>query len=128
MHTNPMSPSPSPEFGGTRPAGQGGTQLPLSFDASKFRPDFYAWLAENEAIWHRFVAEANKLWDRGRGHWSARTIIEYLRHETALSEQGGLFKINNNFAPDMARLYADTYPDRASLFETRRQAGSARVA
>lgn len=103
-------------------------QLPLVFDRSKYRADFAAWLLANQAIWLRFCAEADKVWRRGRRHWSARTIIEYLRHETALAEVGGLFKVNNNYAPDLARLYAETYPDRACLFETRLQAGSARAA
>lgn len=104
------------------------TQMPLLFDASKFRADFSAWLAQNPDIWLRFVAEADKVWRSGRRHWSARTIIEYIRHETALREAGGLLKINNNFAPDLARLYIDSFPERADLFETRRQAGSPRAA
>lgn len=103
-------------------------QMPLVFDRSKYRADFSAWLMANHPIWLRFCAEADKVWRSGRRHWSARTIIEYIRHETALAEQGGLFKLNNNFAPDMARLYAETFPERASLFETRRQAGSPRAA
>jgi len=104
------------------------TQLPLTFDRSKFRNDFASWLAANPAIWDRFCAEADKVWSRGHRHWSARTIIEYLRHETALAEVGGEFKVNNNYAPDMARLYADTFPDRAGLFETRLQHNARRAA
>ena len=102
-------------------------QSSFLFDSSKFRPDFAAWLLANVSIWNRFCIEADKVWGRGRRHWSARTIIEYLRHETALREAGD-FKVNNNYAPDMARLYADTFPDRASLFETRLVKTSKRAA
>lgn len=120
-----MSPtSPDTRRGASNPAGQGGT-----LSGSQFRPDFSAWLLANQAIWLRFCAEAEKVWLRGRRHWSARTIVEYLRHETALQEVGdGMFKINGNYVPDLARLYLLTYPERAELFETRRQCGSARAA
>lgn len=103
-------------------------QQAFAFDASKFSPEFAEWLAANTHIWTRFCGEAHCIWNSGRRHWSARTIIEYLRHETALTEVGGEFKINNNYAPDMARLFADTFPDRASLFSTRHMPGSARAA
>lgn len=92
----------------------------------KYRPDFASWLLANGHIWTRFCAEADRVWTRGRRHYSARTLIEYIRHETALSEIGGDFKVNNNYAPDLARLYADTFPDRADLFEFREQRNSAR--
>ncbi len=82
-----------------------------------FRPEFDAWLAANWLLWRRFEAEALKI-ARRRQHWSARTIIEYLRHETGLREDGE-FKVNNNAAPDCARLFAMLYPMYAKLFEFR---------
>ena len=103
-------------------------QTAFLFDASKYRPDFAEWLVVNHAIWERFCAEANKVWACGRRHWSARTIIEYLRHETELAEVGGDWKIDNNRAPDMARLYQDSFPERAELFSTRLMPTSRRAA
>ena len=103
-------------------------QPSFQFDRSKYRSDFFDWLGDNGHIWGRFCTEADKVWNRGRRHWSARTIIEYLRHETALAEVGGEFKVNNNFAPDLARLYAETYPAHASLFETRVMPNARRAA
>lgn len=82
-----------------------------------FRADFAAWLRENWPIWKAFEREANAVWRNGRRHYSARTIGEYLRHETALREDGE-WKINNNIVPDMARLYGLMYPERG-LFEFR---------
>lgn len=83
-----------------------------------FRPDFLEWLEANFPIWERFEAEANRVYDNGRKHYSARTIIEWLRHETSAREVGGEFKINGNFVPDLARLYSFMYPER-DIFETR---------
>lgn len=103
-------------------------QTAFLFDPSKFRPDFAEWLAANPAIWDRFCAEANKVWARGRRHYSARTLIEFIRHETTLAQVGGEWKIDNNHAPDMARLYQDTFPDRAELFSTRLMPTSRRAA
>lgn len=95
---------------------------------SIFRAGFHAWLRDNRHVWTAFEREANRAWARGRRHYSARTIIEYLRHETALADAGGDFKINGNNVPDLARLYRLVHPERAGLFETRRLAGSERAA
>lgn len=93
-----------------------------------FRPGFAAWLASNRHVWRAFEREANRVWNRGRRHYSARTLIEYLRHETALADDGRDWKLNNNHAPDLARLYRLTHPDRAGLFELRLMPGSERAA
>jgi hypothetical protein len=86
--------------------------------AEMFNPGFAEWLQENPHIWERFKAEADRV-RRRRDHYSARTIVHFLRHETALSEAGGEFKINNNASPDMARLYMATTPGAEAFFETR---------
>ena len=88
----------------------------------QFSDGFLAWLADNPHIWERFVAEANAAWKTGRQHYSARTIWEYIRHETALRSKPGLpmeFKVNNNYCPDVARLYMLVYPARRGFFELR---------
>ena len=97
-------------------------------NADKFRDGFCAWLASNRHVWRAFEREANRIWARGRRHYSARTICEVLRHESALAEVGSEFKIDNNCAPDLARLYALVHPERAGFFQTRLQAGSERAA
>lgn len=97
-------------------------------DRENFLPTFAGWLVENLHVWRAFELEADKVWARGRRHYSARTLIEYLRHESSLSDSGVDWKINNNIAPDLARLYRLRYPARADLFETRCMPGSRRVA
>lgn len=93
-----------------------------------FRSDFLMWLANNASIWIAFEQESSKIWARGRRHYSARTIIEIIRHESTLCEVRSDFKINNDSAPDMARLYGLMHPDRVGFFETRLQAGRERAA
>jgi hypothetical protein len=93
-----------------------------------FRDDFPIWLALNRPVWDAFVREADRIRLRGREHYSARTIIEVLRHESMLAEQGSEWKINNNLAPDLARLYVLRYPDAGDFFEFRVMPGSERAA
>lgn len=86
-----------------------------------FRRDFMDWLYCNYHVWLAFEHEANMIWQRGRRHYSARTIGEYLRHESALREapnQQG-WKVDNDFLPDLARLYMLLYQDRDGFFERR---------
>ena len=84
-----------------------------------FRDDFAEWLGDNWSVWSAFEIESNKVWDSGRHHYSARTIGEFLRHQTMVCEARGEFKVNNNRFPDMARLYALYYPGRDGFFEFR---------
>lgn len=97
-----------------------------------FRPDFHEWLSniENYRIFEAFEREANKVWDSGRPHYSARTIVEYLRHHTMLQERstGLAFKLNGNYAPDLARLYVCYHPERAEFFEFRSGCSAVRAA
>lgn len=88
-------------------------------NAPKFRADFSEWLQKNMQLWERFELEANRVWAAGRVHYSSRTLWEVMRHHTALTECDGDFKLNNNRAPDVARLYLIMYADRAGFFETR---------
>lgn len=111
-------------FGG---AEQGLREI-LQAHAEQFRADFPAWLEENGHVWARFCWEADKLRALGRKHYSARTILEVLRHESALSDADVTFKLNNNHAPDMARLYQLTHAGSDGFFELRVQAGAPRAA
>lgn len=94
----------------------------------QFTLSFAGWLDLNWPIWLAFEREASRIWDRGRRHYSARTIGEWLRHETAMREgpnEHG-FKLNNSVIPDMGRLYALVHPGRDRFFERRVSPTSAR--
>lgn len=88
-------------------------------NADKFTPEFMAFLPENMHVWDAFEREAFKVIRMGFEHYSARTILHYLRHRTAIEERGSVWKLNNNTSPYLARLWALRYPGHADLFEYR---------
>lgn len=86
----------------------------------RFRPDFYDWLKSNLHVWERFEREAARVWNAGRRHYSSRTLWEVMRHETAVrAGNDGEWKLNNDRAPDVARLYLLLNPDKPDFFEVR---------
>jgi len=86
-----------------------------------FRPGFLPWLAQNEPIYRQFERQTLELIDAGWTHFSARTIVEEIRHYTRLREAGACsFKVNGNWAPDLARAFVVRYPQHAHLWEYRR--------
>lgn len=89
--------------------------------ANVFRNDMTEWLSVpvNYIVWSSFVYQANAIWNKGIRHYSARTIGEYLRHHTAMSDSGTDFKLNDWIWPDLARLYMLVHPEREGFFETR---------
>lgn len=94
----------------------------IEANAAKFRDDFGAWLYDNFHIYREFERRANRLWQAGRRHYSARTIMEVVRFETDLREanaESSEWKINNNIIPDCARLYTLIFRSKESLFEFR---------
>lgn len=109
------------------PIDDGALQLARDHSAT-FRDGFLAWLADNLHVWAAFKRHADRVWNRGRRRYSARTIGEVLRHESTLREVGSEWKLNNVVFPDLARLYMLARPDRAGFFETRTPANSERVA
>lgn len=85
----------------------------------KFRPDFADWLKANPVIWMEFDKHATELRQAGRRNFSARTIIEVIRWNSAIRSKGDIFKINNNWAPDLARLFLMLHPEANGLFSLR---------
>lgn len=82
---------------------------------------FTAWLAENEHVWLAFEREALAVWRAGHSRYSARTIVEFLRHHTAITERTGAWKINNNAAPYLARMFEVAHPHIKGFFQQRVQ-------
>jgi hypothetical protein len=87
--------------------------------ASKFRPDFLEYIADNVHVYEAFEAEALKIAARGTKHYSARTIIEVLRHHSALQDTDPVYRINDCWTPHTARLFALMNPQHADLFSFR---------
>lgn len=84
-----------------------------------FPAGFIDWLRDNPHVWDAFVAQALSVVNVGFKHYSARTIIEVLRHHSALTEGSGAWKLNDHTMPYLARLFALIYPQHARLFEFR---------
>ena len=88
-----------------------------------FPSEFLTYLDENAHVYEAFEQEAIKA-AKVRQHYSARTIIEVLRHNSAVSEKGGEWKLNDHHTPYLARLFAINNPAHARLFEFRRAGGA----
>ena len=88
-------------------------------NAEQFTPEFLAYLPENLHVYHAFEHEALQVAARGFHHYSARTIMEVLRHHSALHEVGGQWKIDNDATPYCARLFALMHPHHKDLFTFR---------
>lgn len=108
-----------PEFVKPEPVDRRAQLIALVNASTVYRDGFATWLHDNWNIWLRFEFEAGKLRDRGRKHYSARTIGEYIRHSTALREKKPTFKVNDHAWPDCARLYMEVHPGAAGFFDLR---------
>ncbi len=86
----------------------------------QFTMKFVRFLPDNLHVWAAFEREASVVVQRGFQHYSARTIVHFLRHHTNVREAGGgAWKINNDHSPYLARLWALAHPEHADLFEFR---------
>lgn len=85
-----------------------------------FREDFAAWIDANPDIWEQFKTQALRA-AQFRQHYSARTIVEYIRHSTIHRQVEGPYKINDHCVPDLARLFAGLYPEHDQFFEFRKR-------
>ena len=86
----------------------------------QFVIDFEDWLGDNMHIWYAFEREAQNIRAKGRDHYSARTIVEFLRHHSTISEKGGTWKINSNSIPYLSRLFVLIHPEAKDFFEFRK--------
>lgn len=85
----------------------------------QFRKDFYCWLDSDFHVFEYFEQCALKVWASGFKHYSARTIVEVMRHRSNVREIIGEYKLNDHRTPDMARLYMLLHPEQDGLFEFR---------
>lgn len=88
----------------------------------QFREGFSLWLTENWDLYRRFEEEAVAAASK-RAHYSAYTVIEYLRHETLLRDQDAEFKLNQAWTSSVARLFAHLNPTYQHVFEFRVRKG-----
>jgi hypothetical protein len=89
---------------------------------------FFDWINENWHVYQAFVELAKEGHRKGLRQWSAFAIINVLRWQTSIRESGGQFKVNNNYAPGMARLAMRQFPELRGFFKCRDQLGYDEVA
>ena len=78
-------------------------------------------IIDNLPIFNYAVWETAAVVRAGHTRYGMRTILEVARHNTSLNMLDRDFKINNNAAPDMARVIMCLFPEvPAGFFETRR--------
>lgn len=92
----------------------------IEYNEELFPSEFVTWLENNEHIWEAFARQAKGIADKGVRHYSARTILHFLRHHSVLTETGSEWKINDHHSPYLARLFDLRYPSYAGLFEYRK--------
>ena len=96
------------------------TPLAIALQYSwEFTPKFLAYLPGNIHVYQAFEEQALKVAAAGHRHYSARTIVEVLRHHSALADSSAVWKINDHATPYLARLFALMHPGLAYLFEFR---------
>lgn len=85
-----------------------------------YSDEFRLWLSKNCSIWQGFANKTMMAHAGGHKHrFGAKAILEILRWETFLNDADGVFKINNNYAPDLARLIMDCKPELKGYFRIR---------
>lgn len=87
--------------------------------ADIFPEEFRAWLPANVHVYAAFEREALRVIARGFKHYSSKTVIEFLRHHSALTERDSDWKLNNNHTPYLPRLFDRIHPDHVGLWEYR---------
>lgn len=85
----------------------------------QFSDDFLTWIQDNVHVFHAFAEQVFLVRNKGFKHYSSKTIIEVLRHHSALSEAGVQYKLNNNVTPYLPRLFDLMHPKCAGMFEYR---------
>ena len=70
-------------------------------------------------VYKAFERKANMLWRKGRRHYGGKAIIEVMRYESAISDNGVQFKLNNNDTSTIVRVFQILNLDKADMFETR---------
>lgn len=78
-------------------------------------------LADNLPIVRAFITEAHKIAAK-RTHYSARTIVEFLRHHSILEDNCPDYKINDHLVPLLSRISMEMFPALNALFHTREKA------
>ena len=84
------------------------------------REKFEKFHQNNPKIWEYFCKFSNEAIDNGHRRISHWLIMNRVRWETSIVTDDKDYKISNNHIAYYARLWQETFPDRAHLFNTKR--------
>ena len=84
-----------------------------------FPKEFVHYISENMNVYDAFEREAFRVINRGYLHYSARTIIEVLRHHSNLSDNTEKWKLADHPMPYLSRLFAAYHPVHTNFFSYR---------
>jgi hypothetical protein len=91
----------------------------------------HAFVVDHPDVWRLFCRFAFDLVASGRPHGGAKAIWERIRWEYATSAHTARdvdHALNNNLVAPIARIFAATYPERASFFRFRERTSARRAA
>ena len=81
---------------------------------------FWEFHAKHPEVYDKFEKIARQVRNAGRTHYSAKIIIERVRHETNAGAKGSReFKINNSYTSRYARHLVEEHPEFKGFFEFR---------
>ena len=87
---------------------------------SKYEKQFMEFHKKNPHVYELFKRYTKAAMSTGRQSYSAYAIFERIRWHTDIETNEALgFKLNNNYRPYYARLFAANYPQYANFFSTR---------
>lgn len=106
----------------------------VQFCIDEYRKDFSSWLKDNWHCYEAFEKRAYKLINLGFKHGSPYEIVENIRWQSKIAEARYLlkmknegdpmgpprvYKINNNYRPDLGRLFEQMNTQYKGFFEKR---------
>lgn len=80
---------------------------------------FLKYHQDNPHVWAAFERFALQAADSGRKRIGTAMIYERMRWYSMIEATGDIYKINNNYKADYARLFNEKYPHLHDMFPTR---------
>lgn len=85
----------------------------------QFRQGFDDYLLDNFHLWTEFQQLAYQMINRGRTHYSSKTIIQVMRFHSVLEELDSEYKISDQWSADYGRLFMLAHPEYSTFFKTK---------
>lgn len=86
---------------------------------SNLKEQWWKFHKDNPHVYELFSDYAFQAINKGRKHYSSRTIIELIRWHNDIETNDQDFKINDHVVPYYARLFMHLNPEHEGFFELR---------